>query len=64
MIRLVCNLENNISIIYFAFAEKSGMSFCFACVCLLRSWVVELKPKVCRGSMHTNDRRMLCDSCY
>ena len=33
MIRLVCNLENNISIIYFAFAEKSGMSFsCFACV--------------------------------
>ena len=34
MIRLVCNLENNVSIIYFAFAEKSGMSFCFACVCL------------------------------
>ena len=33
MIRLVSNLENNISIIYFAFAEKSGMSFsCFACV--------------------------------
>ena len=32
MIRLVCNLENNISIIYVAFAEKSGMSFsCFAC---------------------------------
>ena len=31
MIRLVCNLENNISIIYFT--EKSGMSFsCFACV--------------------------------
>ena len=35
MIRPVCNLENNISIIYFAFAEKSGMSFsCFlACLC-------------------------------
>ena len=34
---------------------------CFACafVCA-RSWVVELKPKVCRGSMHTNDRHMLC----
>ena len=33
MIRLICNWENNISIIYFAFAEKSGMSVsCFACV--------------------------------
>ena len=33
MVQLVCNLEKNISIIYFAFAEKSGMSFsCFACV--------------------------------
>ena len=32
MIQLVCNLYN-LSIIYFAFAEKSGMSFsCFACV--------------------------------
>ena len=33
MIRLVCNLENNISIIYFVFAEKSGRSSsCLACV--------------------------------
>ena len=33
MIRLVCDWENNISIICFVFAEKSGMSVsCFACV--------------------------------
>ena len=52
MIRLVCNLESNISIIYsFAFAEKSGMSFsCFACVfvCVQGAELLNWNPK-CAG---------------